>query len=76
MTATYDTIMSAALQLTPGERCRVASELWDSARAEPIETNEELEAILDQRDEELDKDPSAEITHEDFMKRFTARRRM
>ena len=76
MTATYDTIMTAALQLTPGERCRVASELWESTRAAPVDVDEDLEAVLDQRDAELDNDPSAEITHEDFMKRFTARRRV
>jgi len=35
---------------------------------------DELEDVLNQRDAELDRDPSLEIGHQDFMARFAARR--
>ena len=30
MTATYESLMDAALQLSPDDRCRMASGLWES----------------------------------------------
>lgn len=75
MTATYETIMDAALQLTPDDRCRIAATLWESV-GEPSEdlAEDKLETILDQREAEMDADPSHEISHQDFMAYFSARR--
>ncbi len=76
MTATYESIVDAALQLGPDDRCRVAACLWESV-GEPVHEleAEELESVLNQRDAELDRDPSQEISHQDFMARFASRRR-
>lgn len=75
MSATYESVMSAALQLGPGDRCRLASDLWESTRPAQGEEDEELEALLDQREADLAQDASAEMSHEDFMGHFVARLR-
>lgn len=76
MIATYESIMDAALQLTPGDRCRIAAGLWDSVGTSPHELEgDDLEAVLNQREAELDKDPSLEISHQQFMAHFAARRK-
>jgi putative addiction module component (TIGR02574 family) len=75
MIATYESIMDAALQLNPGDRCRVAAGLWDSlATAGPEDDGDALEAILNQRESEMDQDPSQEISHQEFMAHFENRR--
>jgi len=73
MSATYESVMSAALQLGLGDRCRLASDLWESTRPAQGEENEELEELLNQREADLDQDASAEMSHEDFMDYFAAR---
>jgi hypothetical protein len=75
MTATYEAIMDAALQLNPGDRCRVAAGLWESigCPANEIE-GDAVEAVLNQREAELEQDPSLEITHQEFLAHFSARR--
>ena len=76
MIATYESIMDAALQLNPGDRCRVAAGLWDSVGSPPHELeDDDLEAVLNQREAELDQDPSMEISHQEFMAHFSARRK-
>jgi putative addiction module component (TIGR02574 family) len=76
MIATYESIMDAALQLNPGDRCRVASGLWDSIGSSGHEVEgDELEAMLNQREAEMDQDPSMEISHQEFMAHFSARRK-
>jgi hypothetical protein len=75
MTATYEAIMEAALQLNPGDRCRVAAGLWESVGSPVHELEaDELEAVLTQREAELEQDPSLEISHQAFLAHFSARR--
>ena len=72
MTATYESVMNFALQLSPAERSRVASHLWESTRdVEGVD----LDALLDQREAEMDRDPEAEISDEQFMSHFASRSR-
>jgi S1-C subfamily serine protease len=75
MTATYEAIMDAALKLAPGDRCRVAASLWESI-GDPVQEldGDAVESVLNQREAELDHDPSQEISHEDFLTHFAARR--
>jgi putative addiction module component (TIGR02574 family) len=76
MTVTYESIMDAALQLNPGDRSRVATCLWESI-GEPVHELEgnELERFLNQREADIDADPSQGVSHEDFMAHFAERRR-
>jgi len=75
MNATYESVMSSAMQLDPQDRCRMASSLWDSIRTPQAEADEDLDALLNQREAELESDPSAEITHDTFVSHFSQRRR-
>ena len=75
MSVTYESIMDAALQLNPGERCRVATGLWESIGEPRHELDgDALESVLNQREAELDQDPAQEISHLEFMSHFVARR--
>lgn len=75
MSITYESIMDAALQLDPGDRCRVAEGLWESVGSSRDELgSDELEDVLNQREAEMDRDPSQEISHQDFLAHFSARR--
>lgn len=75
MTATYESIMDAALKLNPGERCRIATSLWESVGPDvPDLEADEIESVLNQREAELDQDPAQEISHQEFMAHFSARR--
>lgn len=67
--------MSSAMELAPQDRCRVASSLWESTRSRVVEVDDELESMLDQREDELEKNPSLEISHEAFLGHFSNRRR-
>jgi putative addiction module component (TIGR02574 family) len=75
MTATFQSVMSAALQLAPGDRCLLASNLWDSTRSSQATADEEMEALLDQREAEMDENAESEISHEQFMSHFASRLR-
>ncbi len=75
MNATYESVMSSAMQLAPQDRCRVASSLWESTRSQVAEVDDDLESLLDQREAELEKSPSLEISHEAFLGHFSNRRR-
>jgi putative addiction module component (TIGR02574 family) len=77
MSANYDTIVEAALQLNALERCRAASLLWESVDPSRDFTSEDdgLEAMLDRREAEMDADPSLELSEEEFMAPFASRRR-
>lgn len=76
MAITYESIMDAALQLNPGDRCRVATGLWESVGSVRDDLGaEELETVLNQREAEMDQDSSQEISHEEFLAHFSARRR-
>jgi putative addiction module component len=75
MSITYESIMDAALQLNPGDRCRVAAGLWDSVGSSGDElAPDEFETMLNQREAEMDQDPSQEISHQECMAHFSARR--
>lgn len=75
MTATFDSIIQAAMQLSPDERCQVAVRLWDSAGDPPASYSpDELEVMLDAREAEMDEDPSKEQSHEAFLAHFADRR--
>jgi putative addiction module component (TIGR02574 family) len=75
MTATFDTILQAAMQLSPDERCQVAARLWDSAGDPPASYEaSDLESLLDAREAEMDADPSMELSHEAFLVHFAHRR--
>lgn len=75
MKATYESIMSAAMQLDPIERCRVATGLWESVGGPVVELEgDAFEDMLNQREAELDADPSMELSEEAFMSHFNARR--
>jgi hypothetical protein len=73
MNATYESVMSSAMQLAPQDRCRVASSLWESTRSQVAEVDDDLEAMLDQREAELEQNPSLEISHEAFLGYFSSR---
>ncbi|MBK8094262.1 MAG: hypothetical protein IPK32_20460 [Verrucomicrobiaceae bacterium] len=75
MNTTYESVMSSAMELAPQDRCRVASSLWESTRSRVVEVDDELESMLDQREDELEKNPSLEISHEAFLGHFSNRRR-
>ncbi len=75
MNATYESVMSSAMQLAPQDRCRVASSLWESTRSQVAEVDDDLESLLDQREAELEKSPSLEISQEAFLGHFSNRRR-
>ena len=74
MTVTYESVMNFALQLPPAERSRLASHLWESTR-ESMRDGGELDAMLDEREAEMDRDPDAEISDEQFMSHFASRSR-
>lgn len=75
MNATYESVLITAMQLEPQERCRIASSLWDSIRPLKAAADEDLDAVLDQREAELETDPAMEISHEAFLGHFSNRRR-
>ncbi len=75
MIATFESIMDAAMQLNPGDRCRIAAGLWESVGRPPHPfEDDDIEAILYQRESEMDQDPSQEISHQEFLAHFKARR--
>lgn len=67
MNATYESVIASAMQLAPQDRCRVASSLWESTRSQVAEVDDDLESLLDQREAELEKNPTLEISHEAFL---------
>lgn len=75
MIATGESIVDAAMKLDAAERCKVASILWESVGG-PIQerTEVELERVLDEREAEMDQNPSHEISHSEFMSHFAKRR--
>lgn len=75
MNATYEFVMSIAMQLESQDRCRVASSLWESTRSQVAEADADLESLLDQRESELELNSSLEISHEAFLGHFSNRRR-
>lgn len=62
------------MQLEPQDRCRIASSLWESIRSLKPAADEDLDAVLDQREAELDADPAMEVNHETFLAHFSHRR--
>lgn len=75
MNATYESVIASAMQLAPQDRCRVASSLWESTRSQVAEVDDDFESLLDQREAQLEKNPTLEISHEEFLGHFSNRRR-
>ncbi len=75
MIVTSKSIVDAAMKLDAAERHKVASILWESLGS-PIrqQTEDELERVLDEREAEMDQNPSQEISHSEFMSHFAKRR--
>ena len=71
MTISLDAITTAALQLAPDERHRLACRLWEST--EPSQA-QELEHMLNQREAELESSPDLEMGHQEFLQHFASRR--
>ncbi|MGL4399767.1 MAG: addiction module protein [Luteolibacter sp.] len=75
MNVTCESIITAALKLAPEDRSQLATWLWESAAGPmPAPSEAELEALLNQREAEMDGDLSQEISHEDLMAHFANRR--
>lgn len=75
MNVTYESIMGAALKLSVADRCRVAATLWESmGQPSMIAGDDELDQMLNQRENEIDQDSSVEISHEAFLAHFANRR--
>lgn len=75
MNATFESVLTSAMQLEPQDRCRIASSLWDSIRPLKAAADKDLDAVLDQREAELDADPAMEVSHEALLGHFSNRRR-
>lgn len=67
--------MSIAMQLEPQDSCRVATSLWEFTLSQVAEVDDDLESLLDQRESELELNPSLEISREAFLGHFSNRRR-
>ena len=75
MNVTCESIISAAMKLAPEDRSQLATWLWESvAGTIPIRSEEQLETLLNQREAEIDRDPSQEISHQELMTHFANRR--
>ena len=74
MNATYESVMSSAMELDPQDRCRIASSLWESIQSWKPAAHEDLDAVLNQREAELDADPSMEVGHDAFLEHLSHRR--
>lgn len=75
MNVTYESVIASAMQLAPQDRCRMASSLWESTRTQVAEVDDDLESLIDQREAELEENPTLEISHEAFLGHFSNRRR-
>ncbi|MBE7496072.1 MAG: hypothetical protein HS117_14105 [Verrucomicrobiaceae bacterium] len=76
MTATIDQVYSSARSLAlPDLGVLVTRLLGELSTALPSTTDDELTAIADAREAEMDRDPDATITHEDMLAFIQSRRR-
>jgi putative addiction module component (TIGR02574 family) len=76
MNASCESIISAAMKLPPEDRSQLATWLWESAASYmPSQSSEaEVETLLNNRESEMECDPSQVISHQDLMTHFTKRR--
>jgi len=76
MTATIDQVYSSARSLAlPDLGVLVSRLLGELSTSLPDTTDEDLNAIADAREAEMDRDPAATITHEDMLAFIQSRRR-
>ncbi len=76
MTATLDQVYSSARTLPlPDLGFLVTRLLGEMSESLPSSSDAELHAIADAREAEMDRDPSATISHEDMMTFIQSRRR-
>jgi hypothetical protein len=76
MIATYESVMNFALQLPPAERSRVASNLWESIRNVEREEVSDLDALLDQREAEMESDCGMVLSLDEFLAHFKSNQRL
>jgi putative addiction module component (TIGR02574 family) len=75
MNDTCESIISAAMKLAPEDRSQLATWLWESAAGPmPAPSEDELETLLNQREAEMEHNPSQEISHQELMTHFAKRR--
>jgi putative addiction module component (TIGR02574 family) len=68
MSTVAERVLSEGLQLPPDDRRRIAQELWNSLPEESqLEFDEEFLEEMDRRDQEMDVNPEACLTHEEVM---------
>lgn len=76
MTATIDQVYSSARSLAlPDLGVLVTRLLGELSTALPNTTDDELTAIADAREAEMDRDPAATISHDDMLAFIQSRRR-
>ena len=76
MTATLDQVYSSARTLPMPELGTLISRLLgEISEPLPSSSDAELHAIADAREAEMDRDPSATISHEDMLAFIQSRRR-
>jgi hypothetical protein len=76
MTATIDQVYSSARSLAlPDLGVLVTRLLGELSTALPSTTDDELTAIADAREAEMDRDPAATISHDDMLAFIQSRRR-
>ncbi len=76
MTATIDQVYSSARSLAlPDLGVLVTRLLGELSTALPNTTDDELTALADAREAEMDSDPAATISHDDMLAYIQSRRR-
>ncbi len=71
MTAEATDLLRKAEQLPPPERAELAERLWESLLpGDDEELSDELKVMLDERIDEMERNPGAGISFEEFKRRF------
>jgi hypothetical protein len=76
MTATIEQVYSSARSLAlPDLGVLIGRLLGEISNAQPNTTDDELTALADAREAEMDSDPAATISHDDMLAFIQSRRR-
>lgn len=67
-------ILAAALKLSPSDRLELIEALWDTLSEEDIPVTPEQRALLDERLDDLEKNPDAQSSWEEVKARLARRR--
>ena len=68
-------LLAEALKLSPGDRLQLIEALWDTLSEEDIPVTAEERALLDERLEDLEKNPGAQSPWPEVKARLEQRRR-